>query len=90
LLGRALEVAASAANYGPVAVIASGGVRSIADLEAVRLLGCRGAIVGRALYEGQIILEDALSFAADASVEDDATDPRSGVLNEMTMNGPTP
>ena len=89
LLGSALEVAASGSTAAPVAVVASGGIRSIADLEAVRSLGCRGAIVGRALYEGQMSLEDALSFAADVSAEDDATDPRSGVLNGMTMNGPT-
>jgi phosphoribosylformimino-5-aminoimidazole carboxamide ribotide isomerase len=42
------------------AVIASGGIASLEDLRAVRALGCAGAIVGRALYEGRLDLEEAL------------------------------
>lgn len=41
-------------------VIASGGIRSIEDIRAVREIGCAGAIVGRALYEGGLSLADAL------------------------------
>jgi phosphoribosylformimino-5-aminoimidazole carboxamide ribotide isomerase len=41
-------------------VIASGGIRSLADLEATRSLGCAGAIVGRALYDGSIDLAAAI------------------------------
>ena len=44
-------------------LIASAGVASAADITAVRALGCTGAIVGRALYEGRITLEDALAAA---------------------------
>lgn len=40
-------------------IIASGGIRSIEDLERVRNLGCAGAIVGRALYEGRVDIEEA-------------------------------
>jgi phosphoribosylformimino-5-aminoimidazole carboxamide ribonucleotide (ProFAR) isomerase len=43
-------------------VIASGGIRSLADLEAVRDIGCRGAIVGRALYEGGLDLAAAIAL----------------------------
>ena len=46
------------------AVIASGGISSLADLRAVADLGCAGAIVGRALYEGRIDLRDAIELAA--------------------------
>ncbi len=42
-------------------IIASGGIRSIADLRAVRAIGCAGAIVGRALYEGNLDLAAAVS-----------------------------
>lgn len=35
-------------------IIASGGVSSIDDVVAVQAIGCAGAIVGRALYEGQL------------------------------------
>lgn len=45
-------------------VIASGGVRSIDDLRAIRDVGCRGAIVGRALYEGRLDLVEAIAALA--------------------------
>ena len=41
-------------------IIASGGIASIGDLCAVRDLGCVGAIVGRALYDGTLDLATAL------------------------------
>lgn len=44
-------------------VVASAGVASVEDISAVRTLGCTGAIVGRALYEGRLRLEDALAAA---------------------------
>jgi phosphoribosylformimino-5-aminoimidazole carboxamide ribotide isomerase len=39
-------------------VVASGGIRTLDDVRAVRDLGCVGAIVGRALYEGRFELAD--------------------------------
>jgi phosphoribosylformimino-5-aminoimidazole carboxamide ribotide isomerase len=42
-------------------VIASGGIASIDDLISARAIGCSGAIVGRALYDGRIDLAKALS-----------------------------
>ncbi len=57
LLGRVL-----ASTHA--AVIASGGIATIADLVAVRDLGCSGAIVGRALYEGRFTLPEALAAVA--------------------------
>ncbi len=47
-------------------IIASGGIRAIEDLLAVRDLGCAGAIIGRALYEGNLDLASALSALAGA------------------------
>ena len=46
-------------------VVASGGVSSLADLEAIATLvpeGVEGAIMGTALYEGAFTLEDALAL----------------------------
>ncbi|MFZ5619376.1 MAG: 1-(5-phosphoribosyl)-5-[(5-phosphoribosylamino)methylideneamino]imidazole-4-carboxamide isomerase [Pseudomonadota bacterium] len=40
---------------------ASGGVSSLADLDALRAAGAAAAIVGRALYERSFTLEDALA-----------------------------
>ena len=45
-------------------VIASGGVSSLGDLEAVREAGLAGAIVGRALYEGRFTITQALACTA--------------------------
>jgi phosphoribosylformimino-5-aminoimidazole carboxamide ribotide isomerase len=38
--------------------IASGGVSSMDDLHALRDAGCKGAIVGKAIYEGRIKIKD--------------------------------
>ena len=38
--------------------IASGGVSSMDDLYALKEIGCSGAIVGKAIYEGRIPLSD--------------------------------
>ena len=48
------EILAAAA----VKLIASGGVFSIDDLIKVKELGCEGAILGKAIYEGHILLKD--------------------------------
>jgi phosphoribosyl isomerase A len=51
-------------------VIASGGVSSLADLEAIaglRVVGVEGAIVGKALYAGAFTLEQALAATGDAT-----------------------
>ena len=45
-------------------IIASGGIGSIDDLRAVRDLGCVGAIVGRAIYEGRFDLAEAVAALA--------------------------
>lgn len=41
-----------------VKLIASGGVASMKDLELVKDLGCEGAILGKAIYEGNISLKE--------------------------------
>lgn len=42
--------------------IASGGVSSMDDLRALRDAGCKGAIVGKAIYEGRIKIEELRSL----------------------------
>jgi len=39
-------------------LIASGGISSVGDLEKLSSIGCEGAIVGKALYEGVLDLKD--------------------------------
>jgi phosphoribosylformimino-5-aminoimidazole carboxamide ribotide isomerase len=42
-------------------IIVSGGIRDVGDLRVVRGIGCAGAIVGRALYDGSLSLERAIA-----------------------------
>jgi phosphoribosylformimino-5-aminoimidazole carboxamide ribotide isomerase len=69
-MGRGLNVEASgrlAREAGPLRssgqrlhVIASGGVASLGDVQQAHRAGLSGVIIGRALYEGSVRLEDAL------------------------------
>ncbi|MCL2678015.1 MAG: 1-(5-phosphoribosyl)-5-[(5-phosphoribosylamino)methylideneamino]imidazole-4-carboxamide isomerase [Clostridiales bacterium] len=43
-------------------VIASGGVKSLACIEALKKIGVEGAIIGMAIYSGEINLADALEI----------------------------
>ena len=45
-------------------LIASGGVTSIHDVEALKAIGCAGLIIGKALYEGRIQLGELKKFLA--------------------------
>ncbi len=60
LAGPDLDLLGRLVALGRGRVIASGGVTSVADIRAVRELGCAGAILGRALYEGRIDLASAI------------------------------
>jgi phosphoribosylformimino-5-aminoimidazole carboxamide ribotide isomerase len=46
-----------------VRLIASGGVSSVADIEKLVQVGCFGAIVGKAIYEGSINLNELRKYA---------------------------
>ena len=59
LAGSAVELYGEVRNELPdLKLIASGGVTSLEELRALHDLGCHGAIVGKALYEGPRSLED--------------------------------
>lgn len=45
------------ANFPELYLVASGGVSSIADLEALTAIGCAGTIVGKAFFEGKIPMQ---------------------------------
>jgi phosphoribosylformimino-5-aminoimidazole carboxamide ribotide isomerase len=49
-------------RFNDLEFIASGGVSEISDLEKLRDIGCRGAIVGKAIYENRIQLNDLKQF----------------------------
>jgi len=63
LQGPALATYRSLVQQFPAArFIASGGVTTIADLEALAEAGLDGAIIGKAIYEGTIALSDLRRF----------------------------
>ena len=44
-------------------LVASGGVTSLDDVAECKRIGCSGAIIGRAWYEGRIDLAQAIAIA---------------------------
>ena len=58
--GLNVETTAHLAQTTGLNVIASGGVANLEDVRQAYQAGLSGVIIGRALYEGQVALEDAL------------------------------
>ncbi|HUU90822.1 MAG TPA: 1-(5-phosphoribosyl)-5-[(5-phosphoribosylamino)methylideneamino]imidazole-4-carboxamide isomerase [Phycisphaerae bacterium] len=66
--GPNVEAATQLAKVSPFPVIASGGVTTVEDVRRLKAAGTiYGAIIGRALYEGMIDLEEAIAVAGDQS-----------------------
>lgn len=63
LQGPSIELYRQLVQQFPlVELVASGGVQSIADLHLLEQAGCSGAIVGKAIYEGNISLNEITIF----------------------------
>lgn len=58
LAGPSLALYTQIIDQTNINLIASGGVSNYADLIALKELGCSGAIVGKAIYEGRITLKE--------------------------------
>jgi len=65
LSGVNAQASAELAQATGLWVIASGGVAGLEDIQRVRRAGLAGVIIGRALYEGQISLKEALAYDSD-------------------------
>ncbi|MFM1749885.1 MAG: hypothetical protein RL658_26 [Actinomycetota bacterium] len=66
LKGPNLDLLKSVCAVTKAPIVASGGISSLSDIEALRKLvsiGVEGAIMGKALYAGAFTLEDALKVA---------------------------
>ena len=48
-----------------IELIASGGISNIEDVQKMKEIGCAGTIIGKAIYEGRISLEDLRSTILD-------------------------
>ncbi len=59
LQGPAIELYKKIIDRFPsIEFIASGGVQSVQDIYELAAIGCKGVIVGKAIYEGRIRIED--------------------------------
>lgn len=63
LQGPAIRLYEKIMEIGGIDLIASGGVTDIVDITQLKSKGLYGAIIGKALYAGNISLADALSAA---------------------------
>jgi phosphoribosylformimino-5-aminoimidazole carboxamide ribotide isomerase len=62
LNGPNLELLGQMVALGRGDIVASAGVSSLGDILAVRAVGCVGAVVGRAIYEGWLDLGEAVKL----------------------------
>ena len=67
--GPDLALLESIVRTSSAAVLASGGIRTVSDLEATRDIGCAGAIVGRAIYDGSLDLATAIAAMRDGTAD---------------------
>jgi phosphoribosylformimino-5-aminoimidazole carboxamide ribotide isomerase len=65
LSGPNLDALSEMIDLAGAAVIASGGIGSIQDVERVRDAGAGGVIIGRALYDGRVDLAEAIRLSAN-------------------------
>lgn len=65
--GPNVEAYARLARETSMAIVAAGGVTRAEDVRALAATGIEGAIIGRALYTGDITLHAAMEAARDAS-----------------------
>lgn len=62
LQGPSTELYQEILSKSNINLIASGGITSMTDLKTLRSIGCEGAIIGKAIYEGFISLKELQLF----------------------------
>lgn len=62
LQGAAIELYEDILRQSNINLIASGGITSIEDIKKLKQIGCEGAIIGKAIYEGKINLKNLKSL----------------------------
>lgn len=62
LLGPSFNLYRTILNETKISLIASGGITTIEDVIKLKDLGCEGAIIGKAIYEGTIKLKTLLEL----------------------------
>ena len=62
LQGPSTELYKEILHKTTIKLIASGGVTSMEDVKLVKQIGCEGAIIGKAIYEGRISIKELEQF----------------------------
>jgi len=60
LNGPDIQTLTDAVQSSNTNIIAAGGIGTIADLVALKAINCKGAVIGKALYENRFTLREAL------------------------------
>ncbi|MEJ7848198.1 MAG: 1-(5-phosphoribosyl)-5-[(5-phosphoribosylamino)methylideneamino]imidazole-4-carboxamide isomerase [Pyrinomonadaceae bacterium] len=69
LEGPATELYAEIRAFLPdINIIASGGVSKLSDIDDLEKIGCGGVIIGKAIYEGRITLEELTKYQCSQNV----------------------
>jgi phosphoribosylformimino-5-aminoimidazole carboxamide ribotide isomerase len=54
-------------KYPTLKFIASGGVSSMKDVDELKSINCKGVIIGKAIYEGKITMQELTKFISNVS-----------------------
>ncbi len=65
LMGPNVDATKAIIDTVEINVIASGGVTSLTDIKALKSIGASGAIIGRAIYTGDLELQSAIATVLD-------------------------
>lgn len=69
LKGPAIELYKEVrASFPELKIIASGGVSSLSDIDELQKIGCSGVIIGKAIYEGRITLDELSKYICSPNV----------------------
>lgn len=66
LQGASSELYKEILEKTDIQLIASGGISNIEDLKLMKKIGCIGTILGKAIYEGRITLQELQNFIENA------------------------
>jgi len=66
LKGPSTDLYQDILNQTSIQLVASGGISCIEDLYRMKEIGCSGTIIGKAIYEGRISLEQLKNFIKNA------------------------
>jgi phosphoribosylformimino-5-aminoimidazole carboxamide ribotide isomerase len=69
LSGPDLETLGKACKFPDIDVIAAGGIGSRRDLTALKEVGVKAAVIGKALYEGRFTLKEAIDTAKGETIK---------------------